>query len=175
MSNSTFLSILFLFVCSLCHGQIIDKDYEQIGVVDRDYPGKDIPFYFFADDERDVVLIGYGFKPTTFTVFKLSSLERISMFKTKGHTTSVESYFSESESDIIYIKNSKGKTVSKVNFKTGEVTKTKCQLSPKGCDYFTEKNYTALWDEEFRFYYFFFKRYLFLVEQETVSAYKKVN
>ncbi|KOF02781.1 hypothetical protein OB69_10800 [Roseivirga seohaensis subsp. aquiponti] len=160
------------------HSQIIDNDYSKIGEIQSDPHVRDkLPFQFFVNVDRDIVLIGYGIKPTKFVAYRLSDWSVVSSFDTKGYVSEAKSYFDEENNDIFYVKKSRGKSVFRVDFRTGYVEKMKCKETPKGCDFYNskDKDYVSLWDQNYSDFYFFYKSYLIFNNRKSISLYKRIN
>ena len=174
--RSIILTLFMLPLVLSMKAQIIDDDYEKIGVIERDSRTHEkLPFDFIADEEKNVVLIGYDFTPTKWEVYAIDTWKKISYFETKGHSLAERSFFSPNEPDIIYIKKNGGKLISEVDYRKGTVVKKKCKDLPGACGVLREKDYKSYWAEDYRTQVFFYNQYAFEVEDYTITAYKRIK
>ena len=170
-----FIMVNFLFLLMLsAQAQVIDDDYQKLGVIQRDERTHNmLPFVFLADESKDIVLIGYDFTPTKWEAYSLQNWQKVSYFETKGHALYRLSYFHPTKENIVYIKKNGGKLISEVNYKEGTVVKMKCKDLPQGCSQERKRDYESFWQEDYRRQIFFYKDYAFEVEDYVITAYKR--
>ena len=174
--RSIILTLFMLPLLFSMKAQIIDDDYEKTGVIERhSRTHEKLPFFFIANEEKNVVLIGYDFTPTKWEAYTIDTWEKISFFETKGHSLAERSFFSPNDQDIIYIKKNGGKLISEVDYKKGTVVKKKSKDLPRGCSTKREKDYKSYWAEDYRTQVYFYKQYAFEVEDYTITAYKRIK
>lgn len=180
MQSQKFILIgLFLLSSTLSlNAQLINKDYKEISVIQRDSRNHgDIPFDFFWNKEKNILIVGYDFKPTRFEVYNIETWTRISYFETKGHTDESGSFFSPLETDIIYINKIGGKTLYKINYLTGEeLGKTSCKKLEFECPtLLSHKSFYESFTQTKSLYheYIFFDVFALIIEDNKVIVYKK--
>lgn len=171
--------ILFCFFSSLVlNAQLLNEDYKKVSTVQIGLKNQfNFPSQFLWNMEEEILIIGYNYRPTQFEVYSTKTWEIISQFETKGHTYEPQSFFSPSETDIVYIKKNGGKALFKVNYVSGEVLeKTSCQKLEFNCplDENYESNYQVFWKQSFPMdHYLFFENFALIINKVQIDVYQK--
>ncbi|MFY0592191.1 hypothetical protein [Roseivirga sp.] len=177
-TKSIFILIICLFLSIDLKAQILNEEYKKINVIKRDTRNQgNLPFYYLWNEKQDILIIGFGFKPSKFEVYETKTWKRLSFFQTKGHSNEPESFFSPKEANIVYIKKSRGKVLFKVDYLKGEILE---KTSFRRLDFekpipnYESQFYEALWRQNLPMHhYLFFSNYALIIKDSQLDVFRK--
>ncbi|WP_141719779.1 hypothetical protein [Roseivirga misakiensis] len=170
--------MILLFLNIGLKAQIINKDYIKVKTIERDYRNQvSLPFYYLWNEQQEILIIGFDFKPSKFEVFETKTWKRLSYFQTRGHSFEPESFFSPKETNVVYIKKNRGKTLYKVDYLKGVILE---KTSIKKLDFerpapnYESQFYDSYWQQNFpRHHYLFFEDYALIIKDSEIDVYKR--
>ncbi|MBO3697525.1 hypothetical protein [Roseivirga sp. E12] len=178
-SRPVFIVLFYMLISLGLSAQIMNEDYEKVNTITRDSRNKgNLSFSFLWSEKHEVLIIGFGFKPSKFEVYDTKTWARMSFFETKGHISEDESFFSPVEDNVVYIKKSRGKSLFKVNFSSGEVLETTTYNQLKFEVPIAEYNnqfYELFWRQKIQGVnqYLFFENYALNIKDIEIDVFKR--
>jgi len=136
---SKLIIFIFIVLCTLSNGRLHAQSSSTGGELvtvlfqPKNYTG---PSALIISSNEKYLAVCFAYMPSKILIYEINNWDNIKELVVPGYVFAESSYFDPNDEQTLYLSTTLAqKKFKKINLRTGESSKVKCEITPFRCDY----------------------------------------